>query len=277
LYIQVSPAAVSLLRFFPMLAVCIGLSAFFRESLRYPDGKARRFLFLGLLWMGVYMALFLEGMKGSTPAEGAIILAVAPVLTMLFEAMAGFERLDRGVVLGSLSSFAGVGMVVLGAPQQGHGTWIGNLLVFISAIVWSYAGLHMRWALTESSPLRVLTLSMPGGLIVLLPYGLTSVLQVDFPSLTSQSWLMLAFVTLFAGVIAFLCFFKGVSQVGAGGAMLYQYLVPPLAALFGWLALGQTMNPLQIAGLIVVLVGVAWTNNLRRKNLANHPQIETPN
>ena len=53
---------------------------------------------------------------------------------------------------------------------------------------------------------------------------------------------------------------RRVKHIGANGAMLYQYCVPPLAAVFGWMVLGQAFGWLQAAGMLAVAIGVgfAW-------------------
>lgn len=263
---QMSAPSVGLVRFVAMYLLLVAICALRGQSLRYPSGDSLKILFMGFLAMGVYIFFFLEGMKGSTAAEGAIILATSPIFTAIFAALAGQEKFNRGALFGAFVAFTGVVIVILAGVQQAQeeqNKLLANILILISSIVWAAATVYSRPLVEKYSPFRVLTLSMPGALLVLLPYGLLPTLAVDWEGLKPVTWWMLGHVAVLAGVVGFAGFYAGVRQIGAPGAMLYQYFVPPTAAACAWLVLGQPMQPLQLVGLVVVLAGVATAMHFR--------------
>ncbi|MCB8933110.1 MAG: DMT family transporter [Fimbriimonadaceae bacterium] len=262
-YEQMTPPAVALVRYLGMFALLVAFSASRKESLRYPQGETFRLLTLGFLSMGVYMVFFLEGMKESAPAEGAIILSTSPIFTALIASAVGQEKLNRGAFAGALLAFAGVAVVVLGASSGDHGKLLGNVLILISAVLWAASTVVSRPLVERISPFRVLTLSMPGALIVLVPYGLLASLHTPWTALTPTTWSMLAYVAVIAGAVGFVGFYEGVRQIGGPAAMVYQYFVPVLAALFAWLVLGRTVNGIQFVGMGIVLTGVGISNKAR--------------
>jgi drug/metabolite transporter (DMT)-like permease len=105
---------------------------------------------------------------------------------------------------------------------------------------------------------------MPGGALPLLLYGGWGAWQVDPRSLSAVGWLSFCHVALLSGVLAFYCFYLGVRQIGAAGATLYQFSVPPMAALFGWWLLGQGLAPVQFLGFVAALVGVYVAQRARQ-------------
>ena len=147
--------------------------------------------------------------------------------------------------------------------HSGEGKLLGNILILISAVIWASSTVYARPLVAKYSPYRVLTLSMPGALIVLVPYGLMASLATPWAQMTPLSWGMLAYVAVAAGAVGFVCFYEGVRQIGGPAAMLYQYLVPVLAAASAWLVLGKTLSPMQLGGVGVVLSGVALSNYAR--------------
>ncbi|MCW5942289.1 MAG: DMT family transporter [Fimbriimonadaceae bacterium] len=265
IYHEVNPPALGLVRFGAMALVLVLLCRVQGEEVRYPKHNGGRILVQGFLSMGVYMVLFLEGMKRIGAAEGAIILATTPILTAFVAASVKQERLVFGTLLGSFVAMSGVFLVVGVGAATGHMDWLGVGLLFASAIVWAVATVISKPLVSRVSPLKMLTLSMPGALVVLVPYGLADAIQTPWTDLTTQTWLMIAHVTALAGVVGFMGFYRGVQQVGASAAMMYQYLVPILAALFSWWALGSGLRPLQWAGVIVVLGGVGYASWVRTK------------
>ncbi len=256
LYAEMPPPVVAIARFAIMESLLVALCLAGKQSLRYPKGEALKILGLGFLSMGLYMVAFLGGMQGTTAAEGAIVLATSPIFTMLVAAAIGKEPFCRASIFGTFLALGGVALIVFSGGASTHGTLWGNGLVLLAAVLWAGSAVTTRILVADMEPLRLLTLCMPGGLLALLQYGGRAALEFDYGTVTPTGWWMLGHVAILSGVVAFLGFYIGVKQIGAGRAMLYQYLVPGMAALFGWAVLGQAMTLVQLVGLAVVITGV---------------------
>lgn len=262
LYQQMTPAAVTLVRFVPMYLLLLLVCKWRGEGLRY--GKdSWPVLWQGFVSLGVYLVLFMEGMKRTSAAEGAIILAAAPVLVAVFSVMAKYEKFTPGAILGCAIAFCGTAIVIGTGGKGSHGSLEGNLMVFSSAVVWAYGAVLSKPLVSKYSPIQSLTLSMPAALVVLLPYGLIPMLEAPWTSLTPTSWWMLVHVTFGAGFIGFLGFYEGVKAKGPAAAMMYQFFVPILAAGFGYLLLREKLHVWQAVGLGVVIVGVLVASRAR--------------
>ncbi|MBC8065237.1 MAG: DMT family transporter [Chlorobia bacterium] len=255
LNLQMTAAAVSLVRFVPMYLLLIILCRLRGESLKYGKDSIP-VLWQGFVSMGFYMVLFLEGMARTSAAEGAIILATAPVFVAIFSVIAKIERFTPGAIIGAAIAFIGTALVIASGAKGTHGSMEGNLMILSSAVVWAYGAVLSKPLVNKYSPLQSLTLSMPAALLILLPYGLMPTINVPWTSMTSQSWWMLFHVTFGAGVIGFLGFYEGVKAKGPAAAMLYQFFVPIVAAFFSYLLLRQGLNAWQAIGLGIVILGV---------------------
>lgn len=264
LYREMPPEVVAVVRFLLMWATLWLVCLATKRLPKIERVDRGRILFSGFLSMGFYMVLFLAGMSETTPAEGAIVLATAPVLTYVFALLLRWERFLPAALAGTLMAFAGVGIIV-GVGHHGHGTLWGNGLVFGSAIAWAISTLVMRPLVGRYHPLTVLTYSMPGALPALALYGAAATVAYDPGRLTWVGGFNLAQAVLFSGVLAFLSFYKGLAQVGPAMATTYQFCVPVVAALFGWLLLGHVLEPLQGLGVVAVLAGVGMASFARAK------------
>jgi len=80
-----------------------------------------------------------------------------------------------------------------------------------------------------------------------------------FPTDASPSvwgWLLLSGVIgIFIGDT---CLFQAFVLIGARKTMLIMSLAPPLAAIAGWLVMGEVLTPVDWAGMALTVLGVAW-------------------
>lgn len=256
-YHDFSPAALSLIRFLGMWPVLLIATRMLGGSLKYPTGPDRyRILWAGFLASGLYMVLFLEGMQRSGAAQGAITLATAPIFIGLFSVFAKQEPFRWQLLIGSLIAFVGVAIVVVAGGADIEGTVLGSMLVLASAIVWAWSVIVMRPLLARGAPVSVLTLSFPGAALALIPYGAVAVTETKWSQVSTAGWLALAYLVLVAGVLAFIAYYKGISDVGPNKTSMTQFFIPPTAAVGAWLLLGQPITIGQGVGLAVVILGV---------------------
>jgi drug/metabolite transporter (DMT)-like permease len=73
------------------------------------------------------------------------------------------------------------------------------------------------------------------------------------------SWRLLAavlYLALAVSIFAFLLWFYILKASGATAASSYHFLMPPLGMLFGWLLLGEHVSPLDLLGIVPVVLGI---------------------
>lgn len=269
LYVEMPPSVVALLRFLIMFAVVVPICLLQREPLTIPSGAYWRTQVQGFLSMGLYMVLFLEGLARTGGAECSILLNTSPIWTALFAIVAKQEKFHPGVIVGAVVAFAGVATVVLGSPAvktpgaEGAQHLLGIAMVLGSAVIWALSTVISKPLLGLMAPIRMMAVSLPVAALILVPYGYQATMSIDWPTITPAAWLILGHVTLLAGVAGFLGFYAGVKQIGAGNAMMYQYFVPPMAALLEWQVYGRSLTWIQLAGFLVVVAGVLFANRAR--------------
>lgn len=263
-YEQISPSAAALGRCILMWLALVLICRIRGESLKYPPGQKVHLLGIGFLSLGVYIVLFMLGMNYTSPADGAIVLATSPIFTALIAVLYGQDRFSWGSLAGAMIALCGVGMVVSVGVHGGSNAVLGNSLVLASSLVWAWSVVLARPRVQALTPLQALTLSMPGSLLVLLPWGIADLMATKWSKITVQTWLAFGHLTFLAGVVGFLGFYAGLRRSGAAGVMLYQFFVPPVAAACGALLLAQPILPVQVVGFAAVIAGVWWSSRSRR-------------
>ncbi len=149
-----------------------------------------------------------------------------------------------------------VGVAILAGAQPSVSGWfiVGTLAVVLSSISYAFAGIYAQHRLARSTGPAIATVAMLGGAIVLLPLALVR-LPTHTPGWKSLS--SLAGLTLLGTVLAQLILYRAIRLHGSARTALVTYLMPPIALLYGAVLLGESLTVATIAGLVLILGGVA--------------------
>ncbi len=104
-------------------------------------------------------------------------------------------------------------------------------------------------------PLSLNLIRLVIGLIFLSIYN-TIVNGEIFPIATSFQWFWLALSGLIGFVLGDLFLFRAFIMIGARISMLIMALVPPIAALIGWITLGERLSGMEFLGMGITLSGI---------------------
>jgi drug/metabolite transporter (DMT)-like permease len=98
---------------------------------------------------------------------------------------------------------------------------------------------------------------------IVLPLSWVGILLVGWPQTSSQDWhlgwavwVILVLATLGPLVITNILWFRSLDRIGASRATLATNLQPFVAALVAVVLLGETIDPVQIAGGLLIAVGI---------------------
>lgn len=66
----------------------------------------------------------------------------------------------------------------------------------------------------------------------------------------------MAYLGLIGAALTYFLWFRGLARIEPSAAASLGFLSPVVATLLGWLALGQSLTPAQIAGFVAVLFSI---------------------
>lgn len=127
----------------------------------------------------------------------------------------------------------------------------------LTAVCWTFTSLAFESAGKKVGSMSVNIIRLAMAILLL---GSLSYIRFGhfFPSgATSHQWLWLSISGLIGFVIGDMMLFQAFVIIGARISMLIMALAPPLAALFGWLILEETLTVGNIIGMIVTILGIA--------------------
>lgn len=225
------------------------------------DGHARRsMLITGLLGSFFPAYLFCIAETRIDSALAGLLNSLTPILTMVvgvFFYKANFSKKKwMGVVIGL------AGMITLLLPEMDNGfqhlafSGLVLLATFSYALNTNYVGQHLHHISPLDIAAMAFTMLIPPSLIIL---TLTGFFKSDFGDkqvlLSLGSSLVLG---IFGTAIASVLFYRLLKNAGALMASMVTYGIPFIAMAWGFIA-GESIHIFQVAGLGIILTGVAMT------------------
>jgi drug/metabolite transporter (DMT)-like permease len=187
------------------------------------------------------------------------MLATSPVFVAVLSLLAQQERPSAKLLFGVSLSLTGVFVLMLGSPSgfmSAERDVLGAVLVLIGAICWATYTVFSKPYLARYSPLRLTTITMVFGTLVLDVLAIPSLLTQRWIEISLVGWTGLTYSFGLAIVFGYVVWDIGIDRVGPGRTAVYQNLIPVIAAIVSYVLLGEALGGLQIGGAGMVLLGI---------------------
>ena len=263
------PLTMIVMRFVPsvLLMLLIGIvrrkhSLFCLQKMDWKDlplfliaGTCQPFLYY-LLETYTYKAL-------NSPTIAETLLSTSPLLSPIFAALILRERVTKYNVLGILISTAGVfALTLIGATDYSIGSSWGILLAFAAVSAAVVDSIMMRKAPQRYSALSFVFYTQLISLMYFIPIWLwREVPTLDWGMLMAHSqWttavMSVAYLTVFASVIAFILFCYALRQIGVTQANAFNNIRPAFTALWMFLFFGEVLPWGKWVGIVLIIFGL---------------------
>ncbi len=233
-------------------------------------GEPLRFTLPAFQWVALTSLLLFVGGNGLiTTAERTVESGVASVLastTPLWLALMEMfwprgERLSLRGWLGLLLGLAGM-LVMLGPTIERPAVLLsdpGPLLVIGSAVSWALGSLVSRYHRPQGSHLAAAAYQMVVGGTCLTLIGLMigEARELSTDQLTGRAVFSYLYLLIVGSLVGFVAFNWLLGHVSATLVGTYAYVNPVIAILVGWLVGGEAITGRVVAGVAVILSGVA--------------------
>ncbi|MEO8673528.1 MAG: drug/metabolite exporter YedA [Tahibacter sp.] len=206
----------------------------------------------GTLLLGFGNGLVCYAEQSVSSGVAAVAVACMPLFAAVFGAYFGHwpRRLEA---VGLLIGFAGV--VVLNFGGDLRSSPIGAIALIAAASAWAFGSL---WSKRQDMPAPMMNTAaqmLTGGVALSI---LAALGGEHLPGAVSvRSLLALIYLAVFGSLIAFAAYLYLLKTVRPALATSYAYVNPPVAVLFGVVIGGETVHALDLAGMAVILAGVA--------------------
>jgi O-acetylserine/cysteine efflux transporter len=223
-----------------------------------PDAGWRTVALVGVFMsLGQFGFLYSSMAAGMPPGLAALVLQAQVLFTVLIAAFWIGESPTRSQLVGVLVGAAG--LVVVGLGRGGHISLAALLLCLAGALSWGVGNVVSRKAGVRSG----LSMAVWSSLVVPIPLVALSFV-IDGPEqvgdalagLDAHALLSTLYTAGLASLVGYSIFNGLLARYPASSVVPFVLIAPPVAMVSAWALLDQVPNGAELAGGIVVLVGV---------------------
>lgn len=214
------------------------------------------------LLAAINIIVFIIGIKSTTATIGQLLYAATPFLTGIILYSFYKEKLSTFKVIGIFTGFIGTAIVVslpvIERKNPFSGDLLGNLLISIGVVSWSFYMVYSKQLLQKYSPFDVTSAFIFVTLAVSTPFFIFETISRNgwWLSISFNSILALGYVTVISTIFTYLLNQYAIKHGGSVFASMSFYLLPISAFLSSFLLLGERLSPGLFIGGILVLFGI---------------------
>ncbi|MEE4255356.1 MAG: EamA family transporter [Desulfuromusa sp.] len=244
------PLTASLLRALPAGLILLALSR------HLPTGRWWIKVFiLGALNFSIFWWLLFVAAYRLPGGLAATVTSIQPLIVLMLAKLILSNSIKPASVVAAIMGMTGVAIVIL--TPQAEIDVIGVVAALGSALSMA-AGTVLSRLWQPSVSLTTFTAwQLTAGGILLLPIALW--FEPALPALTLNNVLGFTYLSLIGAALTYLFWFRGIARLGPSGVTPLGFLSPITAIVLGWLFLSQNLNPVQVAGILIVFTSI-WLN-----------------
>ena len=255
------PLAALSVRFLISGLVAVLIARALGQSWRLPPAQARAVILFGLCQNAAYLGFNFVAMQWVQASLAAIIAASMPLIAAALGWLAFRDRIPPLGVLGLVTGFAGVGLI-MGTRLSGGADPVGVALCLGGALALAIATLTVKGASSGGNLLMVVGLQMLVGAVALGAISaMTETLSVRWsPAFVAAFFYQIAIPGLAATLIWFLL----VGRIGSTRAATFHFLNPFFGVAIAAALLGEQVRALDILGVAIAMAGILAVQLSRR-------------
>jgi len=212
-------------------------------------------LALALTGVSLFHALVYLGLRTTTTVNGILLNSSLPLFILACSWILERERATPRQLGGMLLSLAGI-LVILSRGEPASllelDVHAGDAWVLLAMPVWGLYSVLLKRRPAALGGIGFLFVISALGTLLLLPAAIIS--PPRWPG--TEAALGVAYIAVFASILAFICWNRGVAIVGANVAGFTLHLLPLFGTALAILVLGESFQAFHAVGFATILAGV---------------------
>lgn len=256
----IPPITMTFLRYCFAVMIFLPITIYHRHTIRKFTMSDWFYLVLaGGLAVVAYHTLFYWALHFSSPTTLTLIHATNPLLTLLLAYCLLKHSITKSAVIGFCVAVIGVVIVVSDGETISLRLDQGEWLMLTATLAWALFTIVTKHLAVRKIPSLVFTAVISViGWVMLLPMTLWDVDVLFFQSLSTSTWLALAYMGIGSSGIGYWLYARSVGNIGpAFTSFVVMSLVPLAVAIEEWIWLDTRIQWPLVLGFGFILAGLA--------------------
>ncbi|MBF7082298.1 EamA family transporter [Desulfallas sp. Bu1-1] len=243
------------------------------RSLKIERKDAGYFIIFGLFGVATVQFTYLYTVSETNVATAVFLEYLAPVFILLYGLLTRKEIISLFKVLALILATTGGLLIVKGTTGAGMAaTTAGLISGLASAVSFAFYTLYGKYGLGKYSPWTLMFWGMGVGGAA---WALYRPPWITFTSYGAGDWIFFFYIAVFATVLPFGFFFKGLSYLTPVVTGITSTMEPVLAGLTAYIILGEVLTGMQLLGCAMILTAVVLVQlRTERQAAFNQPVDE---
>ena len=212
---------------------------------------------LGILFFGIFMALFNLSLRYTTAARGALALSTLPLTTMVAGAALRIETLTARKTIGVLVAMAGVALaLVTGLAGAPAGAWRGDAVMIAATVCFAFYNVWSRPFIARSGSLPFVTVGMGAGSACVALLAWSSGGLAVAGGFGWAQWTAVAYLVVIGAALTFFLWVFALARTTPTRVANAFTLNPVTAAIVAAILLGEPIGLNLVAGVAAVFAGI---------------------
>ncbi len=203
------------------------------------------------------MLLFFKGLSITTPINGAILMVTTPLFVGLFSFFILKEKATLIKIVGLMLGVTGALLLLVGPKLSfSSATLSGDIMVILNAIIYAYYLIIAKPLLHKYNPITVIKWTFLFGGILILPFSIPELKQVNWVVIPSHIWYSITFLIVGATFLTYLLNGWALRHANSSLVGAYIYLQPILASIIAIILGKDELTWQKISFGLLIFLGV---------------------
>lgn len=264
---ELPPFALNFWRWTLALAILMALTAgplwHYRSAIRR---HWRLILGLGAVGIVAFHGFTYTALQTTEAINAVLVLSATPMAIVVVAWLMFRDTITARTAVGIVVAMAGAVTVIARgdvAVLLGLQANPGDLWMLAAALSWAVYSVLLKRRPEELPPLVLLTATVLVGVVLQLPIYLYTLAAGQRIVPTVSSIATIVYVAVFASVLAYIFWNRGVREVGPSRAGVFIHLMPLFSAILAVVFLGERIAWYHLAGGGLIVLGIAMASGRR--------------
>ena len=261
---DLSPFKLSFFRWILALLILLPFTyAQIIKDLEYYKKNILLMTVISILGVTIFNSFTYISLRTTMVINSTLMASVAPVMMIGFSWLIFRTKTTTlqftGIVLSLLGAFA---IVLKGNLNNLYNLYFtaGDLWMLAAVVSWCLYSVLLKKIDSKTSQLANLEVMIIIGVIFIIPFYIMESLNSTYLPSTGLDLAIIGYVAVFASIIAFFSWNKGVSIIGPNRASLFLHLIPVFSAIWAISFLNEKFAFFHVIGVLFILSGIILSN-----------------